>query len=68
MLLIHMASYHVFFDGPLGCGVYPVEAQDKMHALKVVSDLYPGSRLSALSSEYTDGGNIHKLLADWMGW
>jgi hypothetical protein len=61
-----MASYSVFFDGPHGFGILPVEAIDATQAIGITSAIHGGSRFSAVPSKELEGCDKHKLLRDWI--
>ena len=61
-----MASFSVFFDGPIGFGIQPVDAIDGAHAVEITSAIHPGSRLSAMPTSALEGCDKHKLLRAWL--
>jgi hypothetical protein len=61
-----MASFSVFFDGPLGFGIQPVDAIDAAHAVEITSEIHGGSRFSAVPTEELEGCDKHKLLRAWI--
>lgn len=61
-----MASYSVFFDGPGGFGIDPVNAIDAAHAVEIASATHNDSRLSAVPSEILEGCDRHKILWAWI--
>ena len=61
-----MASFYVFFDGPIGFGIQPVDAIDAAHAVKITSGIHGGSRFSTVPSEELEGCDKHKLLRAWI--
>ena len=61
-----MASFSVFFDGPLGFGIQPVDAIDASHAVEIASRFHSGSRFSAVPSEELEECDKHKLLQAWI--
>lgn len=64
--LLAMASLSVFFDGPLGFGIQPVDTIDAAHAVEITSGIHGGSRFPAVPSEELEGCDKHKLLRDWI--
>ncbi len=60
-----MASFSVFFDGPLGFGIQPVDPIDADHAVEITLGIHGGSRFSAVPSEELEGCDKHKLLRAW---
>ncbi|MEB3354629.1 MAG: hypothetical protein VKM34_10435 [Cyanobacteriota bacterium] len=61
-----MASFSVFFDGPLGFGIQPVDAIDAQHAVEIASGIHGAARFSAVSTEQLEGCDRHRLLAAWI--
>jgi hypothetical protein len=61
-----MTSFSVFFDGPSGFGIQPVDAIDADHAVEITSGIHCGSRFSAVPSEELEGRDKHKLLQAWI--
>ncbi|MFN4865863.1 MAG: hypothetical protein ACK5GZ_06030 [Cyanobium sp.] len=61
-----MASFSVFFDGPIDFGIQPVDAIDAAHAVEITSGIHGGSRFSAVPSEELEGCDKHKLLRAWI--
>jgi hypothetical protein len=61
-----MIGFSVFFDGPLGFGIQPVNAVDSDHAVEIVSAMHPGARLAAVETSELEGCNKHRLLAGWI--
>jgi hypothetical protein len=61
-----MASFSVFFDGPLGLGIQPVDAIDVGQEVAITSGIHGGSRFSAVPTSEVDGCDKHKLLRDWI--
>lgn len=64
--LLTMDSFSVFFDGPLGFGIQPVDAIDTDHAVEITSGIHGGWRFSAAPSEELEGYDKHKLLRAWI--
>ncbi len=46
-----MASFSVFFDGPLGFGIQPVDAIDADDAVEITLVIHGDSRFSAVPSD-----------------
>jgi hypothetical protein len=61
-----MASFSVFFDGPLGFGIQPVDAIDAAHAVEIASEIHRGSRFSAVPTTNLEVCNTHKLFRTWI--
>jgi hypothetical protein len=61
-----MASFSVFFDGPIGFSIQPVDAIDAAHAGEAISAIHPDSRFSAVSTGEVESCDKHKLLRAWM--
>jgi len=61
-----MASFSMFFDGPLGFGIQPVDTIDAAHAVEIASRIHCNSRFSAVPSEELEGCDKHKVLAAWL--
>ncbi|MCS5692611.1 hypothetical protein NZK33_11520 [Cyanobium sp. FGCU-6] len=61
-----MASFSVFFDGPLGFGIQLVDAIDADHAVEITSGIHGGSRFSAVPPKELEGCDKHKLLRAWI--
>jgi hypothetical protein len=61
-----MAEFSMFFDGPIGFGIQPVDAIDAAHAVEIASAIHPGSRFSAVPTNELEGCDRHKVLAAWI--
>jgi len=64
--LLAMASFSVFFDGPIGFGIQPVDAIDAAHAVEIASAIHPGSLFSAVPTSELEGCDKRKLLRAWL--
>ena len=61
-----MASFSVFFDGPIDFGIQPVDSIDAAHAVEITSGIHGGSRFSAVPSKKLEGCDKHRLLRAWI--
>jgi hypothetical protein len=50
-----MPSSSVFFDGPIGFGIQPVDAMDATHAVEITSWIHGGSRFSTVPTSELEG-------------
>jgi hypothetical protein len=61
-----MTRFSVFFDGPLGFGIQPVDAVNSEHAVEIVSAMHSGARLAAVETAELEGCNKHRILVGWI--
>ena len=61
-----MKQFSVFFDGPLGLGIFMVEARRAADAAEIVLKQYPASRLSVRAAGELKDQSGSMLLAQWL--
>ena len=61
-----MTQFSVFFDGPLGLGIFMVEARRASDAAEIVLKQYPAARLSVKAEDEIKDQSGSMLLAQWL--
>lgn len=56
-----MTSFSVFFDGPIGFGIHPVDAIVDAHAVEFMSAIHLGTRFSAVPTSELEWCGKRKL-------